>query len=226
MAPVRLPVHHEAMASGPFDALSAARATYASAADAFLDLVAPVSLDRYAGPGLGEWDLRALVGHTGRSFVTVTTYLATRAERIAARSAGEYFTLVSRIAAADTSGAIHERGVAAGVALGDHPLEALRDSRAAAEEALDRLGDDDPVVETAGGGMRVSDYLPTRIFELTVHSLDIAAALGTTFEPPRDALAETLLIAADSALEQGLGADVVLALTGRRPLPEGSSVVP
>ena len=116
--------------------------------------------------------------------------------------------------------------MAAGVALGDHPLDALRDSRAAAEEALDRLGGDDPVVETAGGGMRVSDYLPTRTFELTVHALDIAAALGTTFEPPRDALAETLHIAADSALEQGLGVDVVLALTGRRPLPEGSSVVP
>ena len=213
-------------ATSPSDALSAARATYASAADAFLDLVAPVPLDRYAGPGLGDWDLRALVGHTGRSFVTVTTYLATRAESVAARSAGEYFTLVSRIAATEGTASIRERGRAAGTALGDHPLDVLRGFRAAAEEALDGLAGEDPVVETMAGGMRVSAYLPTRTFELVVHALDIAAALGTTFEPPRDALTETLLAAVDGALEQGHGADVVLALTGRRPLPDGSSVVP
>lgn len=214
------------MATSPSDALSAARATYTAASEAFLDLVAPVPLERYAGPGLGEWDLRALVGHTARSFVTVTTYLATRAETVAARSAAEYYTLVSRIVAAEGTAAIRERGLAAGAALGEHPLDVLRDAHAAAEEALDGLAGDDPVVETLGGGMRVSDYLPTRTFELTVHALDIAAALGTTFQPPRDALAETLHVAADSALEQGLGADVVLALTGRRPLPPGSSVVP
>ena len=214
------------MTTGSSDPLSAVRATYAAASDAFLDLVAPIPPERYAGPGLGAWDLRALVGHTARSFVTVTTYLSTRAETVAARSVGEYYVLVARIAAAEGTDAIRDRGLAAGAALGEHPLDALRAARAAAEEALDRLGDEDPVVETLGGGMRVSDYLPTRTFELTVHALDIAAALGTTFQPPRASLAEALHVAADSALELGLGTDVVLALTGRRPLPEGSSVVP
>ena len=214
------------MATRHPDALAAARATYAAAAEAFLDLVAPIPLERYAGPGLGEWDLRALVGHTARSFVTVSTYLATRAETVAARSPAEYYVLVARIAAAEGTDAIRDRGLAAGATLGEHPLDVLRDVRASAEEALDGLAGDDPVVETLGGGMRVSDYLPTRTFELVVHALDVAAALGTTFEPPHDALAETVRVAADSALELDLGVDVVLALTGRRPLPPGSSVVP
>lgn len=43
------------------------RATFDAAATAFLDLAAQVPLDRYAGPGLGDWDLRALIGHTTRS---------------------------------------------------------------------------------------------------------------------------------------------------------------
>ena len=214
------------MTASSSDALSAARATYAAAAEAFLELVAPVPPERYAGPGLGEWDLRALVGHTARSFVTVTSYLSTRAETVAAGSTGAYYVLVARIAAAEGTDAIRERGLAAGAALGEHPLDALRDAWAGAEEALDALDGDDPVVETLGGGMRVSDYLPTRTFELTVHALDIAAALGATFEPPRDALAEALHVAADSALELGLGVDVLLALTGRRSLSPGASVVP
>lgn len=202
------------------------RVTFDAAATAFLDLVAELPLDRYADPGLGAWDLRALVGHTGRSFVTVATYLPTRASTVAAETPAAYFALVSRLAGRDRDGAIARRGVDAGAALGDDPPAALRASYAAATAALDDLAGSDPVVETAGGGMRVSDYLPTRTFELTVHSLDIAAATGVDFVPPPPALAESLAIAAESAHELGLGADVLLALTGRRPLPDGCSVVP
>jgi uncharacterized protein (TIGR03083 family) len=205
--------------------LDAARATYWTAAEAFLGLVAPIPLDRYAGPGLGDWDLRSLIGHTGRSLVTVATYLTSRADAVAARSAGEYFAVVAQVAAAD-SGAVHRRGVEAGLALGDDPVRGLRDSLDAAQDALDRLGGDDPVVETVAGGTRVSDYLPTRTFELTVHSLDIARAVDVRFEPPPAALAEAVLVAAQAAGEQGLGVEVLLALTGRQSLPPGCSVVP
>ena len=37
--------------------------------------------NRWDGPGLGDWDLRSLVGHTSRSLITVSTYLQTTAER-------------------------------------------------------------------------------------------------------------------------------------------------
>ena len=206
--------------------LEETRATYELAGEAFLDLAAQLPLERYAGPGLGNWDLRALVGHTGRSFVTVSTYLATRAEVVVTEDAADYFSVVNRIVHGAARDSVHRRGIEAGVALGDDPLAALRRSRDDAELALDLLEGVDAVVTTAAGGMRVSDYLPTRTFELTVHSLDVARATGLDFEPPTDALADTLALASASALQQGLGTDVLLALTGRQPLPVGSSVVP
>jgi uncharacterized protein (TIGR03083 family) len=202
------------------------RTTYDAAATAFLLLVERIPPDAYAGPGLGTWDLRALVGHTGRSLVTVADYLATRAEAVDAETPAAYFAQVARIVGHDDDGAIAARGVAAGAALGDDPLAALRASYAAATAALDGLDGTDPVVSTICGGMRVSAYLPTRSFELTVHCLDIAAATGLDFAPPPPALAEALAVATASALELGLGRDVLLALTGRRPLPAGCSVVP
>jgi uncharacterized protein (TIGR03083 family) len=202
------------------------RQTFATAATAFVDLAEQVPLERYAEPGLGNWDLRALIGHTGRSLITVTTYLQTRAERVDAEDAADYFARVSRIVHGSARDAVHQRGIEAGVALGDDPVASLREARDDAEMALDLLEGTDPVVDTAAGGMRVSDYLPTRTFELTVHSLDIAHATGLDFTPPHDALAETLALAGASAMRLGLGVDVLLALTGRRPLPPGTSVVP
>ncbi|GAA4698471.1 maleylpyruvate isomerase N-terminal domain-containing protein [Nocardioides conyzicola] len=206
--------------------LDDSRATYELAAAAFLDLAERVPLERYAEPGLGNWDLRALIGHTGRSFVTVATYLATPVAVVEVEDAADYFSVVNRLVHGAARDSVHQRGIEAGVALGDDPLATLRRSRDEAELALDMLEGVDAVVTTAAGGMRVSDYLPTRTFELTVHSLDIARATGLAFEPPTDALADTLALASASALQQGLGTDVLLALTGRQPLPEGSSVVP
>jgi hypothetical protein len=206
--------------------LDETRATYEQAADAFLELAARVPLERYAGPGLGNWDLRALIGHTGRSLVTVATYLSTRADAVDTEDAADYFAVVNRLAHGAERDAIHRRGIEAGVALGDDPMATLRTHREDAELALDMLEGEDAVVTTAGGGMRVSDYLPTRTFELTVHCLDIARATDIGFVPPAEALADTLALASASALRQGLGVEVLLALTGRQPLSEGSSVVP
>ncbi|MBZ5737645.1 maleylpyruvate isomerase N-terminal domain-containing protein [Nocardioides mangrovi] len=208
------------------ESLRTARTTFEIAAEAFLDLAARVPLERYAGAGLGNWDLRALIGHTGRSLITVATYLTTRADEVVAEDAADYFAVVSGLVHGTARDAVHQRGIEAGVALGEDPMARLRESYDDARLALDLLEDEDAVVDTAAGGMRVSDYLPTRTFELTVHSLDIARATGTDFDPPTDALAETLALAAASALRQGHGVDVLLALTGRQPLAEGTSVVP
>ncbi len=73
--------------------------------------------------------------------------------------------------------------------------------------------------------MRLIDYLPTRIFELTVHTLDVAKAINLAVEPPPAPLLVTLHLLADLAVATGAGPDLALAVTGRLSLPEGFSVL-
>lgn len=54
-----------------------------------------IPADAWDGPGLGEWDLRALVGHTSRSLITVSTYLKTTAEREDITTPHGYYAQVS-----------------------------------------------------------------------------------------------------------------------------------
>ncbi len=74
---------------------------------------------------------------------------------------------------------------------------------------------DDPVITTAAGGMRLTDYLPTRTFELVVHGLDIAAAVSTPWSPPDDALAEAVALAGRIAVLRGDGTRLLRLVTGR-----------
>ena len=90
--------------------------------------------------------------------------------------------------------------------------------------ALDAVNGD-PLIVTIAGGMRVDAYLPTRIFELAVHSLDIAAAIGVPATLPAPVLADALQLAAEIVTLRGEGEGLLLSLTGRRPLPDGYSVV-
>jgi uncharacterized protein (TIGR03083 family) len=199
------------------------RTTFLSAAAAVADLVDTIPSTAWDGPGLGVWDLRALVGHTSRALVTVVTYLGqpAAAEEIATPEA--YYALVARAGGADPA-AVAERGRAAGAALGADPASAFRALIADATAALDRAGDDD-LVTTVAGGMRLLAYLPTRTFELAVHGADIAAATGLPVTMPPAVLAEAAALAARTAVEVGQGPVVLAALTGRTVLPPGFSVV-
>ena len=96
-----------------------ARQGYAAAARAFADLVGRLPGTAYDGPGLGDWDLRALVGHTARALVTVRTYLDQPADDATVESAADYLALATRTAT--DPAAVLERGRAAGTALGDDP---------------------------------------------------------------------------------------------------------
>jgi len=70
-------------------------ATYASAATSFAALVHDIPVGAWDKPGLGNWDVRALVGHTSRSLTTVSTYLRTKAERVDIATPEEYYLRVT-----------------------------------------------------------------------------------------------------------------------------------
>ncbi len=81
------------------------------------------------------------------------------------------------------------------------------------------------LVTTIAGGMRLADYLPTRTFELAVHTADLATALGVPPDVPVSAASQALDIVAGLAVTDGLAGPLLLAATGRPDLPAGFSVL-
>ncbi len=165
--------------------------------------------------------MRALVGHTSRSLLTVESYLGVPAARVELDSPTAYYRATRAIAAGPE---VAERGRAAGAALGEDPASAVAAIAARVLPLIDRR-DGDELLTTAGGGMRLSDYLPTRSFELTVHTLDLVAALGLAGTPPAEAATEALRLVADLAVADGRAGELLLAATGRAGLPAGFSVL-
>lgn len=195
---------------------------FASAATAFARLVH--ALPTFDGPGLGDWDLRALVGHTSRSLITVSTYLKTPAETADLAGPVEYYAATRAYLADAGAAEVNERGVQAGRALGDDPAAAVDRLVTQALSDLDGVGD--PIIKVFGGyGIRLGDYLQTRVFELAVHSLDIARATGVPADLPQDVLRCATLLAASTAVHFGDGETLLLALTGRTALPATFSMV-
>jgi uncharacterized protein (TIGR03083 family) len=184
--------------------------------------VATVGLvgDRWEEPGLGEWSVRDLVGHTSRSFVTVETYLAQPAPTVELATATDYLRAAREVARGRE---VAQRGRDAAAALGDDPVSAVADLGARVRALVDgRTGDE--LVTTIVGGMRLADYLPTRTFELAVHTADLAAALGEPLDVPSSSAAAALAIVGDIALVDRTAGQLLLQATGRER-PVGFSVL-
>jgi len=124
-------------------------AAFASAARGFAELVHEVPAEAWDGPGLGEWDLRALVGHASRSLITVSSYLQTPAEREDITTPQQYYAMVNPSALGLDPADVVERGRQAGRDLGDDPA-------ATVDELVWRVLDElavagDPLVRSYGG---------------------------------------------------------------------------
>ena len=198
------------------------RLAYRQAVTCFMDTAAKVQPEQWDAPALGVWNVRDLVGHTSRSITRVEEFGAQRAPSVDITSAAHHYR--RSIRQPSDNERVAERGREAGRALGADPLATMNADWARAEPILDAT-DEDTIIAYDNGGIRFVDYLETRVFELTIHTLDLAKAIGVEVEPPREAMSVVLQLLAALALESGRGAPLALSGTGRGPLPEGYSVL-
>ena len=195
-----------------------------SAARRFLEISASAT-GHYDDTGLGERSVRDLLGHTSRSLSTVETYLdVTGAESGPVDLADAVAYYLSIAGALTDTAAVAERGRAAGAALGDDPMAALGALVSRVPELV-RAAPATALVRTPFGTMTLEGYLPTRTLELTVHTCDLAAALGVSADVPQGAVANTFAVIGGLAAAQGTAHAALLALTGRSALPAGYSVL-
>src|SRR6476620_7713981 len=190
-------------------------------ASAWFRSTVPLVGDRWADLGLGEWDIRALVGHTTRSYLTIEEYLGKPAAAVEVPDAVAYYQAIRKFY--DSPG-VADRGREAGRALGPDPVAAVR-VMAERVGALVRTKDGSELLTSLGGGMRLVDYLPTRTFELVVHTADLCRALGVAVDVPRPPADPCLRIVTDLALADGSAGELLLMATGRQSLGTSFSVL-
>ena len=194
-----------------------ARAAFRDASDAFLAATGAVPAGGWDEPGLGEWTVRELTAHALRAFLTLQRLCDTTGGAPQLESAMAYYRAVA--VREDVHAGVLQRGREAGAQLVDPDATARR----TAEQALGRLAatPDEHVGETFAGPMRLADYLPTRVVELGIHTLDLQRATGQPMGLPASASAVILGTLAELADVPTL----LMAMTGRQPLPDGFNVL-
>ncbi|HWU46411.1 MAG TPA: maleylpyruvate isomerase N-terminal domain-containing protein [Humibacter sp.] len=202
---------------------------YVGTARSFARAVAEIPADAWESPGLGEWNVRALVGHAARALDTVLDYVSLPEPEEATLPTAESYLAALTAESCDLStgadpAAITARGVAAGAALGEQPAASV-DSKVHAVGLLLTNQSPGRLVAVRGGSIPLEEYLRTRVFELVVHTLDLTRATRIRADFPSGAVLEAARLAAGAAAVTGRGEEVLLALTGRGSLPHGFSVV-
>ncbi|HUC32050.1 MAG TPA: maleylpyruvate isomerase N-terminal domain-containing protein [Ilumatobacteraceae bacterium] len=192
---------------------AAVRAGFEEAANTFTTAVRGVSDDGWDTPGaLGEWTARELTAHTIRAFTSIERYLDAEPEvdRVLADATEYYHTVLGD---PEVHVGVLARGRQAALELSDP----VSDAEAAATRVVGRVaatGDDEPL-NTFAGQITMAEYLATRVVELGVHTLDLQRATGQHAElHPATA---SIVLAVLTQL--GSATPVILALTGRAPLP-------
>lgn len=193
-------------------------AAYLEAGARFARMAALVG-DRWAAPALGQWDVRGLVGHVVQGMGLWEQARSRPAAAVALDSVSEY---VEAAAGMDQE-LIARAGHRVGAELGANPLPRVQ--QVVARQALLPPGAKDDLVITVLGGMRAEAYLVTRIVEVTIHTADLAAALGQAPDLPESASRITLHALTEIALDTGTATPLIRAASGRGPLPPGYSLL-
>ena len=197
-----------------------------SAAHFLAETVAKVPAHKWDALALGEWSARDLAGHASRGLTTIVSYAEKPAlHRDITTTAGYYHQVFDPSRGYADPKAIAQRGRDAGRDLGSDPSLAVQRIVAESLAALARMADA-AILTTPFGTTGLLDYLPTRVVEVTIHTIDLARATGVDATPPRDALALTLHTLADVALVMDNALPIIFAITGRAPLPPRFSLLP
>lgn len=195
----------------------------AEAGSRFVATVVEIGPDGWDRPGLGEWTVRELVGHTLRACSTIERFLDHPVDVVEVDSAADYYRIALN-SSPDLHAIVAQRGRDAGAGLGDDPASTVVEDVSA---VLGRLAETSggEVGLTAVGGMTLTAYLETRLVELVVHLSDLCAALGIGAPD----LGAAGVRAASTVYASASPADrdaVLRAMLGRETLPPGFSVWP
>ena len=191
------------------------REAYLESAEFFAKLVDGVDIDAWEDHALGQWTLRDLAGHTYRSISTVVGYSEKPAPQVDVESTTQWILNVRQNANPDR---VAELGRSAGLEIMDSPTMMVRGFLNMARDRVNDL-DDDFILATPQGGMRLIDYLQLRTMELVIHGSDFAKALDVEATPPASGMQVALQVLAGVAVAEGRGPDLANALTGRSSLP-------
>jgi hypothetical protein len=148
------------------------REAYKHAMEFFVTTVSKIHDDQWDLPGLGEWTVRDLVGHTARAMLTVAQFAApssgssAEAEQAAADIPTPAAYYQRAFVGQGTNARIAERGRQTGASLGPVLPAAVSLMSTEVASLIDTLSDDH-VFATLIGGIRLVDYLPTRTVELS-----------------------------------------------------------
>ncbi len=198
------------------------RSCFSQSTRAFVELVAIIDPDKWEAPALGIWTVRDLVGHTSRALSTIESYLG-KASGPQLNGPVEYFLAAK--AASVSPEEIAKRGVKAGEALGSSPYSMVQELAHRVTQKVE-VSQDTALVGTPWGTMTLAGYLPTRTFELTVHSIDLAAAIDVSVPPLlSSSIARACELAGALAGRNSRALEILLALTGRSQLAKDITVL-
>ncbi len=200
--------------------MSPTREAFENVGHTIIELVATITDTEFDMPGLGEWNVRELLAHTLRAYSLVGTYLDAGSVEGECANAGEYYRNALQGEAVHAQ--IAQRARDAATDLRDPVAQATT----AITEGLARTAtaNDTDQVASFLGMMPFSEYLRTRLFEATLHGLDLINALGRSVTLPPDAIRLTLA----TLLEAGDDAKltrILKALSGRGSLPVGFNML-
>ena len=155
-----------------------------------VDMIAPLTLDQWRQPStLPGWDILTLVAHIGRATDGIISYAAQPLDSPAVYNWLGYFDFDGSTIAA----AVSERAVQTAAQTSPATISVeLQHNLQRAVDIMDKLGSH-TVVKSRLGPISLGDFAVTRVVEITIHTLDLAASLGQS--PRFDTQAQKLTIA-------------------------------